>query len=338
MKLFIKYWLLFLIPFFFLLICYIVFDPFKVIWPYDNYYVKGDGGINRDYVSTTTYIKQKDTYHYDSFIFGNSRSLFFKIDDWKKYINPNSMCYHYSESGGSVIGLLKKLELIDKYNEKINNAIIALDYDILYQTEGKERLFSTAPQLLSYRNFFRFHLEHLQAWFDFNFLKYWTYYHVFNIETPKMAKYIEKGNNYDYYNPITNEEPFTEEDILMNKGLFYDESRMNYFKNIQHPDSIFPIAINDERKKILTQAKNILIKHNTIYKIVINPLYNQIKINPQDYNCLCEIFGKDNVFDFTGINKWTSDYHNYYEPSHYIPRVALEIMDSIYKKPNNTFH
>ena len=54
------------------------------------------------------------------------------------------------------------------------------------------------------------------------------------------------------------------------------------------------------------------------------PLY------PEDEKALRAIFGDDCVFNFSGINKWTTDYHNYYEVSHYRPHVASEIMDSIY--------
>lgn len=335
MKQFVKNWLLFLIPFFLLLICYFIFDPFKVIWSYDNYYVNGDGVINRDYVSTTTYINKKDSFHYDSFIFGNSRSMFYKVDDWKKYIDSTSICYHFSESGGSVNGLLKKLELIDNYNEKIRNALIIVDYDLLSQTQREGRLFLTAPQLVDNQNLLTFHIEHIKAWFDIKFLYYWTYYHIYKKYTPNMRHYIEKGNNYTYYDNITNEEPFTEEDSLIKKGLFYNESRMRLFSHAQFPDSIYPQAINEERKKLLYQVHSLFTKHHTKYKIIINPLYFQIRINPNDYNCLCDVFGKNNVYDFSGVNKWTSDFHNYYEPSHYTPQVSNEIMDSIYSNRNN---
>lgn len=338
MKRFFKYWLLFLSPFFVFLLFYFYLDPFKVIWSYDNYYVKGDGGINRDFVSTNMYIKGKDRYHYNSFIIGNSRSLFYKIEDWKKHIAPNSIGYHFSESGGSVKGILRKLQFIDKQNEKIRNAIITVDYDLLSQTDREGRLFLPAPQLTNFSNYFSFHTEHLKAWFDLRFLYYWIYYHLFNEYSPKMAKYIEQGTNYHYYNPITNEELFVTEDSLIKTGKYFSSKTMRLFKNIQKPDSIYPIAINEERKDILIQAKHILDKHQTYYKIVINPLYNEICINPQDYNTLCKIFGKDNVFNFSGINKWTQDYHHYYEPSHYTANVSSEIMDSIYFHHDDTSH
>lgn len=36
--------------------------------------------------------------------------------------------------------------------------------------------------------------------------------------------------------------------------------------------------------------------------------------------------------DFSGINKWTSDYHNHNVWPHYRPPVAAEVMDSVYAR------
>lgn len=70
--------------------------------------------------------------------------------------------------------------------------------------------------------------------------------------------------------------------------------------------------------------------HHTVYKVVINPLYDQNKINSRDLATLKDIFGSDNVYDFSGVNWITSDYHNYYEESHYRPHVAKWILGKIY--------
>jgi hypothetical protein len=109
---------------------------------------------------------------------------------------------------------------------------------------------------------------------------------------------------------------------------------MRFFNHVQFTDSTYPQAINEERKRQLYQIQNFLAKHNTKYRIIINPLYFQIRINPNDYKCLCDVFGKNNVYDFSGVNEWTSDFHNYYDPSHYTSQVSREIMDSIYKNRN----
>jgi hypothetical protein len=62
----------------------------------------------------------------------------------------------------------------------------------------------------------------------------------------------------------------------------------------------------------------------------VSPLYDQLKLNPQDKEKLDSIFGKHNVFDFSGINEFTKDSLNYYEASHYRPHVAKRLLEIIY--------
>lgn len=66
-------------------------------------------------------------------------------------------------------------------------------------------------------------------------------------------------------------------------------------------------------------------------KIIISPDYLQVNINPADVKTLKRFFGKRNVFDFTGINEYTEDIHNYYEPGHYRPALGKRLMEKIYE-------
>ncbi|MBP7266283.1 MAG: histidine kinase, partial [Bacteroides sp.] len=52
---------------------------------------------------------------------------------------------------------------------------------------------------------------------------------------------------------------------------------------------------------------------------------------PADVKTLKRFFGKRNVFDFTGINEYTEDIHNYYEPGHYRPALGKRLMEKIYE-------
>ncbi len=81
---------------------------------------------------------------------------------------------------------------------------------------------------------------------------------------------------------------------------------------------------------LLRNMKKIFDQQHTQYRIVISPLYDQVKLSSRDVTVLQNIFGSENVFDFSGINTITADMHNYYEGSHYRPHVARQIMDSIY--------
>ena len=103
--------LLFLLPILLILGTYIIFDPFKVIWHYDNYYATlREVVLNRGFVSTKVFDNQNDTCHYDSFILGNSASLAFHVDEWQKYIGTDTHCFHFDAMSGSVEGLLLKVK------------------------------------------------------------------------------------------------------------------------------------------------------------------------------------------------------------------------------------
>ena len=67
-----------IIPLIIILLTYVALDPFKVVRKYDTFYdidAKGSVAINRDYVSTTTFANNYNRENYNSFIFGNSRSI-----------------------------------------------------------------------------------------------------------------------------------------------------------------------------------------------------------------------------------------------------------------------
>ena len=65
-------------------------------------------------------------------------------------------------------------------------------------------------------------------------------------------------------------------------------------------------------------------------RVVISPLYNQIKFSPRDLSILNNLFGEGVVYDFSGINPLTKSYTGYYEQSHYRPKLAKAVLDSLY--------
>ena len=105
-----------IIPLTLLLSVYIFLDPFKVIYSYEIFYdssAKGWVGLNKDYVSTSTFLNGYKNNHYNSFIFGNSRSIFYQISDWEKHLPAGSSCFHFDASGETLFGIGKKIEFID---------------------------------------------------------------------------------------------------------------------------------------------------------------------------------------------------------------------------------
>ena len=145
-----------------------------------------------------------------------------------------------------------------------------------------------------------------------------------------MRKKNLLDNRKRNYSDITNELKFDlfEEEIRQNK--FYTEEKIKLFQKRDSVQKFSPVAIKENQKVLLTNIRSVFRNHQTNYKIVISPLYNQLKLNPADLKYMKELFGENNVYDFSGINKITEDYRNYYEPSHYRPDVANEIMKEIY--------
>ena len=112
---------------------------------------------------------------------------------------------------------------------------------------------------------------------------------------------------------------------------FYTDEKMAVFYDRETTSQFEPVSILNNQKLMLENIATILKKHDSNAKIVISPLYDQLQLNEKDLAYLKNLFGPNNVYDFSGINRITSDYKNYYENSHYRPHVAKEIMDTIYR-------
>ena len=178
-----------------------------------------------------------------------------------------------------------------------------------------------------------FQLEYLKTFFTPKFLYAYLDFRISN----KVKEYMK--NDYLLndiplsYNLKGNEIKFTEfeNNIKLNPTIFYNNTKMQVFYKRDSNQVISKKVIETEQLKLLTEIQEVFKENKTNCKIVISPLYNQIKINEADVVLLKRIFGDMNVFDFSGINTITNDYHNYYESSHYRPHITNLIMQEIYK-------
>jgi len=335
-KLFIFKLALFFIPFIISLGFYIWTDPFKVIWKYESYFDSEKLNVitlNKDFVSTQNWLNHYPQFGYDSYIFGNSRSMFYEVSDWRKYIDKSfNKCYHFDASGESLYGIEKKFNFLDKRNAKLTNALIIIDDAILNQVENSNgHIFVKSPKL-SHQNYLKFQFEFVKAFFDFDFFRAYIDYRMSGqIKGYMKEKNLLDDTPYDY-NFITNELKFNyfENQIQNNPKNYYKTAERIFYFRDSTSLKISSKKIGDKQVILLKNIKTICDKNKTRYKIIISPLYEQNKINPEDVLILNEIFGENNVFDFSGINNFTRNIENYYETSHYRPHVAREIMKIVY--------
>ncbi|MDR1861123.1 MAG: hypothetical protein LBR06_09420 [Bacteroidales bacterium] len=314
---------------------YLLIDPFKVLYKYDNFYAgKYIGDLNRDYVSTENYIRHRDSANYNSFIFGSSRVYMgFKPSIWKKYLPENAQPYSFDAYSESVYGIWSKVKFLDKTDATISNALIVLCHGPAFRTEKNSTgyLFRKHPAL-SGENWLSFQYTVFQPFLHpkkaYSYIDLWLTGRYKNY----MKFFIPPPSPLDIYDPVTNERFFnTQEknirenpDYINNPAVFYDRP------DTEHVDEIR--RIKRRHAEMLQEIRTILDKRHTDYRVIISPLYEQIRLNPDDLQLLHEIFGADKVTDFTGKNAFSDNKRNYYEPHHFRSQPVDSLLKTVYEK------
>jgi hypothetical protein len=312
---------------------YIWTDPFKVIYNYDIYlsdYVM----LRRGFVSTEVFLKNNKSHHFDSFIFGSSRSLAFSCKEWKKYLPEDCSAFSYGNWNESIEGIFRKIRLIDSMGDTIKNVIIVIDTDKTFLKGNKSE--EDDHYVISGKSVGQFHMMYFS-----NFLRnYWLIpacidYKLFKTRRSYFKEFI--GMKPGDINPINNDWfPDSEEEILRDSISYYSRSLNKFYERpVTEIESGIQITSNDSI--MMQKANSIFKKDNTSVLIIVGPLYDQIKLNVKDLQMLQTIFGKGNVYDFSGINDLTNNEYNYtFEVNHYRNRTGSRILKRIYNLPQST--
>ena len=310
---------------------YLIIDPFKVIYKYSeqinttkDYQITG----NRDFQSTQLLLWNYKKYNYDSFILGNSRSIFYQVNTWNKYVNGN--CFHFNASSESLYGIDCKLKLLDELKLDIKNVLIILDEGTFSVTKNSPgHLFIKHPAL-SKESLFAFHAEMFKGFFPKAIFAYIDLF-ITGERKKYMGTYGIIGNVWRHDVKTNQLTYFIYDNEIKNNPELYYADKKALLKKRGVVQRISAPSIFSEQDVLLKSIYSVLKSHDSNYKIIISPLYDQIKINPADFNYLTSLFGPENVYDFSGINSITNDYHNYYETSHYRPIVCDSILGIVYK-------
>lgn len=328
--------LLVLSPLLAVLLLYVCKDPFKVIYHYDSYFKDKDSTVtyatNSDYVATQTFIQNFPAHHYDSYILGGSRSGYYRVSDWEKHINSTNT-YHFNGIFESLYGIDRKLSFIDQQHGRIKNVLIVLDSNLLSEVTDSKGFLAIKHPALTGGSAIRFQLEFVKAFFDRKFLYAYCDHMISGKVKPYMLKDGTMFRTYFFYDAVHNEtvQTYVDEQITYHKEQYYNKRKKIFYPRSGQLRIAQPV-IKNTQLAMLRNIHSILQKNGTSYKIVINPLYDQVTIAPADLQILQQIFGPEHVYDFSGINDITNDKYNYYENSHYRPQAAARIMDSVYAR------
>lgn len=314
-------------PFIGVLLLIVITDPYKIIFEYEDYSY-GIFPVNRDYISTTYYLDHRGAYHYNSYIFGNSRSSAFLTKDWRSHLNGQISPYHFDASAESLFGVMKKVEFIDNVGDSIQNALLIVDRQLLSQTENRDYHLFIKHYALTNQSKADFYWVFAESLTHKDFVKFYVDYLTGGLIT-KLGNRIPRDMECL---AITNDYLFEGcEESLSNLGDQYFQKYRSYFKKQIGYSRVEEPVIDSMQIIQLNKIKSILEKHQTNYKVVIGPNYNQLQLHALDIYKLEEIFGKAHVYDYSGFNQYSADYKNFYDGSHYRPFVGEAIMKDVYE-------
>ncbi len=279
--------LLFISPLLLLMLGYVIFDPFQILRQYEAYPDNFAKSLNRDRISTQTFLNNNKQYHYKSFIFGSSRSSVFYARNWGKHINDTTP-YHFDASCETVSGIATKLQFIEKQGNKIDNALFVLDRsNFAYEQDTLGSVF-VQDYRVSGLSWWKYHLIFVNTYFSKGFFVAFYDYLLLKDFRNYMRSFLEfrKIN----YTPVVNDFVFTSyiEQIKRDSAIYYNQHDLFYERKKEK--QLGGKVIKPYQLKYLQKIKEVLARKNTKYKIVLGPTYDQLYFNENDLKTLIKYF------------------------------------------------
>jgi hypothetical protein len=327
--------LLFFLPIMAIVVIYCRLDPFRVMKVYANYKPAGQAlsvPLNQNRVAAGTFLYHADSVHYDSFIFGSSRSMFYEIADWQQHVGLDARCFHFDASAESVEGILHKIQFLAKKRVEFKNVLLIMDADIFRPNNLlSDHLYMEDPLVVGYGRWLPFHSSHFMAFMDRKFMRAYLDYRITGVPKKYMTDLNVLDDKPVEYDSLTNEIRYVYFEELAAKGEYYTGTRLRKFDGLRDGVTRYsqPV-ITEPKREVLEEIATLLRASNADVRVIISPLYNQVNFAKADLEVLRSLFGEQAVFDFSGVNELTANYTGYYERSHYRPHIAKAVMDSVY--------
>lgn len=318
----------FTLPFWMVIGLYLHDDPFKVIHRYALY--DSDVTLNEHHVGWSIYCGRRDSLPFNSFILGNSCTMAFACEEWEKHLERDARAVRLFGNGEGMNAILLKLQALERDKAEIRNVLMILDHASLAKTRQSSGLGHLLPAEISGRSPLSVQLEFLQGFMIPDFLFPYLRYKLTGTILPSMKHLnpygrVRNSANNDAINP--------RERMIEREGEAYWTNRQEEFPVRNGNAVVAERSVFQSQLALLTDIARLLNRHHCRVRILISPDYNQKMLHPKDKEILCKLFGEANVFDFTGINEYTNDYHYYYEQGHYRPLLGKKLMERIYGGP-----
>lgn len=326
------------IPLLLLLGAYILLDPFKVVYD-TNPAMPPNGTIlpfNKGLISLRAYENERNIRHYNAFIFGSSRTIYYRASDWACHLPSDASIIHMDASSETTEGILLKLRYIESVGDSIQYALIEFA-PWAFSTKKEDIIPYRIPHQLTDSPAIIFHWKYFHDFLQRDFIKTYAMYLLTGdpIERSDHRIFSFCGFNYD----IATNECINDsiESLISAAPQRYFPSRFTpdefaaEFARDSVPPTLSP-AIDSLQKSMLTEMRQIFDRNHTDYRIIIGPDWQRDNIAPEDLNILTETFGHDHVYNLSQWHQITDSQHNFYDHTHYRPHIAKAIIDSIYRK------
>lgn len=316
------------IPLVALLLLYIIIDPFAVVRSHQPCPAFGSVfPFNKGYLSTCAYIENRETQHYNAFILGSSRTIYFRTSDWAKHIGADARIFHFDASNETPEGIYLKLRFIDEQGDSIKYAVMEMPG--IFFTDRSEYISYRIPwQLDGFLFAPEFHYYYLNRFLDWSMFKC-----IFNYkftgkfpegEDTKKVRFL--NTVIDGYDAATNETYFTTRDFLY----------------AQNPEKgmcpVFDPILFHTTNCIATQAhisflreiRRIFDKHGTDYKIILGPMGDYSVLREEDKQVIISIFGKENICDLSNFAPAFDGTMTFFDNLHFTPEIGKKMLETAY--------
>ena len=319
------------LPFMVIAAVYFICDPYMVLHKYKRY-DKSCMFLNESFVGWQTYLNNKDSAKFNSFMLGNSCTMGIKCSSWEKYIGKDSHAIRLYGNAERLSSVYLKMKALDSIHAPLKHVMVVANITLVENSTLTPFATNLLPPGQGDISEAQFQCSFLQAFFVPSNLFSFLDYNIFHQYRKSMDGIINPFGVIR--NPINCEAINPHEEEIAKMDDRYWTIHKGKFE-LTRKASLHKPVIREQQYELLMKIANICRKNHTDFKFIIGPEYDQVKLNHKDFIALQKVFGRNNVYDFTGKNCLTDNIHNFYDPDHFRPIAGDYMLKVVY---GQSFH
>lgn len=308
-----------------ILLVFVTWDPFHLFWSVDSPLVKG--ALMNDRLFQARWLLEHHE-RYDAFVVGSSRSKAFRTSAWARYLPKGSTPFHMGVNDESLFGVARKLTFLQREGYALRHVLLVVDARILERPINPwPHIFREYPAVSGEARA-EYYKRYLVALLDPRFLYAYGVWRTTGVSLDRTRIWTE---DFEYVRNTGDHIYAALDKERASDPSGYYERRASIFER-PGPRLGRPV-LAPEGRRLLAEIAALLRRQQTDLRVVVTPNFDQVSLAPEDLAALRTLFGADRVWDFSGMNRFTTDIHNYYEERHFVPSVADDILATLYKEP-----